>query len=137
MEFLHRGCLLIGALLLMGCDRFQRSEVVLTPSARVTADSIIAALPGASPSVMRAIERLALGSGLSAVNASGCARSWELERLGQPYGNLHVCVNPRPKGELEVRIIEGPTTVWSPKADSLRRSIMDTLQQYGNIRALK
>jgi hypothetical protein len=93
-----------------------------------------------------AVDRVALRFGLAqeAPWPGECARVWRLAGYTRPtadgarkaLGELFVCVVPPFGDTLEVNVAETHTTQWSPKGDSLRRALADTLAQYGALRII-
>ena len=140
---MSRQLLLIGgAVLLVACDPVQSTTLRLTPSpvvrnvpsdsGRVEADSLRA-------SAIAAVTRIALRFGLTTATPRQCQRYWVLwgpDRTdeGRRHGSVHICVDTLTDGTLQVSLGEGPpNTAWSPRADSLRRALVDTLGRFGSV----
>jgi hypothetical protein len=121
-------------LFMVACDQVVRTSLRL-PRAPATADSI-----RAQPNAMRtdpiaAVERLALAYGLhgEAQFPKECAREWRSGPYSQrrPPMRLYICVKLLPEGGLEVQLSELLTPRWSPRGDSLRRALADSLARFG------
>ena len=133
---MHRGISILGlGLVVTGCDPAISSSLRVTPVSSPSADG------GALRSnALTAVERLALQFGLAPAEgrSEGCERVWVAYNYPrgprQVRGGLSVCVLRSTDERLEVRIGEGITTCWSPKADSLRRALADTLASFGSVR---
>lgn len=138
---MSRQLLLVGgALVFVSCDPVQSTTLHLTPSPvvrNVVSDSGRAEADSSRANAIAAVTRIAVRFGLTTATPRQCQRYWILwapDRTdeGRPHGSLHICVDTLTDGTLQVNLAEGPpNTAWSPKADSLRRALVDTLGRFG------
>ena len=131
---MHLAHLTLGmAALALSCGRVTTLSVIPSPSG--SADSAHASSITQSTSAVAAVDRMALRYGLSprpGPNAS-CVGAWmakDYDRTGPQQ--LHICARSTPAGTLEVIITE--FVGWSPKVDSLRHELADTLARFGTVR---
>lgn len=120
--------------LLTACDPGVGAIVRLTPSRAPQTDSLA---PPGSRAAEAAIGRLALqfGLGSESEKTGGCREQWAIRNYpGGPgkHNYLVLCLMPA-EGIVQVRLIEGITTRWSPKGDSLRLALIDTLARFGSV----
>lgn len=141
---MRRSALLVCALpIMVACDPVMISRLRLMPTVART-DSARSDTASQSTITLRgeaiaAVERLARRFGLESTKPKGCDRNWQMGVRARtdserPHGTLTICAELPLDGSVEIRLIEGPTTAWSPKADSLRRALADTLKQFGAIK---
>jgi hypothetical protein len=132
--------LIAGALVVISCDPVVTTTFRLTPSPAVreeVSDSGRAESDSLRPNAIAAVTRIALRFGLTTATPGRCQRSWVLwapDRTdeGRRHGSVYICVGTLADGTLQVMLTEGPpNTEWSPKADSLRRALADTLGRFG------
>jgi len=122
-------------LLLVGCDPAVASSFRLTP-----APTVLALSEPVRANALAAVARLALRYGLAPYEGGDkeCERVWFAYNYPraprQVRGGLSVCALLPADGSLEIRIAEGITKRWSPKADSLRHALADTLARFGTVR---
>jgi hypothetical protein len=126
---MHRAQFLIAvAFLVAGCDPVVSSRLRLTPSPEAAVDSTTARRRNEYTDALAAVERLALHSGLDSEPADpGCTRSWRNEPIGYSIRRLYLCVSVPADSGFAVDLWEFISDRWSPKGDSLRRALADTL----------
>ena len=128
---------IVAASVVLGCDPVVNRTLSLTPSSAGMSSGVQAATSEA----LSAVERVARGFGLNpiaSVDPRNCQHRWESDsyRHGNRNLRLSVCATPTQSGELEVRIAEFITSCWTPKGDSLRVAVADTLARFGPTRDL-
>jgi hypothetical protein len=87
---------------------------------------------------LTAVQRLALRFGLrpDSTKAWSPAQAWVIRTYFRPGGGalrLRLEATPCPDGGLDVHLSEFITKQWTPKGDSLRRALADTLAQFGAV----
>ena len=124
-------------LLLAGCDPAIATNLHLSPTPAVSGDSMRS--KDVRSDALAAVERIALGFGLEPIKGLDCNRAWRATGYrrapGQPRGSMVVCVMFPADGSLVVRVGEGITNRWSPRGDSLRSTLTDTLARFGSVRS--
>jgi hypothetical protein len=133
---MHQARLTIGfALLLLGCDPVVSNTLRLTPSPVAVADSVTVQAGATRADALAAVERLALTYGLQPQSEfpKRCTREWRSGPTGQYRLRLYMCAVVPPGGGLDVQLSEYITDRWSPKGDSLRRALADTLARFGSV----
>ena len=122
------------SLTVAGCDPAIATSLRVAPASSPPVDG--AALRS---DALAAVERVSLRFGLAPAEgrSEGCDRAWTAYNYPraprQVRGGLSVCVLSSVDHHFEVRIAEGITSSWSPKADSLRRALTDTLARFGSV----
>ena len=138
-RFVRRHRALIVLSLLGACERGMATTVRVVVVPAVAGDTSQAARRAAHTAAVRAVDRLALHSGLAPHRNPGrCTRAWTLSYhartdAGRGHGTLHACAVVSSDDVLEVHLREGPSGDWSAKGDSLRRALADTLVRYGRL----
>ena len=135
---MHRAWWTAGfALIFVACDPMMYSSVRVAPAAAAGDTAHTEAQRGGA---VAAVGRLASQFGLTpgARYKPECVDTWRAAgyRRGdgeKAPGNIILCVVLHADGEIELRIAETYSGRWSPKADSLRRAITDTLAQFGTV----
>jgi hypothetical protein len=123
---------LVGVALLLACDSVVASRLQLTPAAPAVESA------RSNADALAAVDRLAVqfGLGPETTDPRRCARAWR--SAPYRYRNvdlwLYMCARVPTADTLELYLAEALTTCWSPKGDSLRVALADTLAHYGNLR---
>ena len=123
----------VAVLFALACDPAVGTTVRLTPSPSPAAS--IAMRGGAMrEAALEAVGRVARDFGLDAVSEAetSCDREW-LFRGSRTQTGLAICATLRGPDEVELSIGEFITRRWSPRGDSLRRTVGDTLARYGTV----
>jgi hypothetical protein len=137
---MRKSCLAVVLILvLFACDPGKSITFRVVPSPSVQANSALAARDSIQ-AAGAAVGRLALHFGLPPYPEKPveCEQAWLIS--GYPrgnsqraLGNLFLCTVTPADGTLEVRLSETLTTRWSPKGDSVRRALADTLTRFGRV----
>ena len=133
---MHRLLVLIGiaVVLVTGCDFIVRTSLRVVPPPPATVDTTV---HGRSPvDAMAAVERLALRFGLTPEENKSATgpKSWRGPAYkGSGARKLYVYASVGGDGVLSVDVSEILTTHWSPRGDSLRKALADTLRDFGSL----
>ena len=71
--------------------------------------------------------------GLNDVDSPGCVRAWRIEKYYPSDQRLTVCVPAPTNDALVVNMVELITPRWTPKADSLRVALLETMGRFGRV----
>ena len=118
--------------LLASCGRVTRLYFNPTP---VSTDTTVAQRHATPVEALAAVERLAVRFGLAPRpgDLGECAGAWLARNYdGGRVQQLHICALPAPDGGLQVVVTE--FVGWSPRSDSLRYALADTLARFGTVR---
>ena len=117
----------------LGCDpvmsqRFRVSPAPDTATGRSVARGLVN-----STGALRMLHGVAEQYGLLhlAPSRSGCTQEWHLQDHFPDVEFLVLCAQVHADSVLEVWISEGITSRWTPKGDSLRRALTDSLARFG------
>jgi len=132
------GLAIAAALFVLGCDPVVSRTIRLTPSPAVSVASGSDS-GGSRSEALAAVERIARQFGLTPIasrNPRNCTHQWESEvyQFRSSRLRLGISATPTTDGQLEVSVAEFITTCWSPKGDSLRIALADTLARFGQPR---
>ena len=121
---------------MLACDPVVGTTLRLTPSP-VAAESITMRGDGMREAALEAVSRVAQDFGLEAVSKreTSCYRQWVF-RGSRSQTGLHICATLRGDHEVELLVGEFFGSRWSPRGDSLRRTVRDTLARYGTVTVL-
>jgi hypothetical protein len=119
------------ALPLIACDPIVDSSFRLAPAA--TAPGVAAQAAQVPREALAAVEGLARQFGLAeeASDPKSCVRAWRGERYRRGLQQLFLCVGPPTPEGVRARLSELLTTSWTPRGDSLRRALADSVARYG------
>jgi hypothetical protein len=123
------------ALLLLGCDPAVGMTLRLTPSP-VLPSVAVSQAQHPDEAALEALDRVAQVFGLDKLPEGGgntCDAQWLLSGSRRQTG-LAICATRSDDGNLEVSVGEFFASHWSPRGDSLRRAVADTLARYGQVR---
>ena len=129
---------IVGAAFVLGCDPAVNQTVQLTPSpaAPVTSASDSAV---SQYEAIAAVGRIAREFGLIPIKSRdprNCTHQWQSEpyRFRGLRMQVGICATPMTDGRLEVTVSEVITSCWSPKGESVRTTVLDSLARFGQVR---
>ena len=127
---------IVGAvLLLVACDPGVYAKVRLTPSAGPT-DASPTARAGEPVAAMGQVA-LRFGLILDSLQSDSVTRNWDGPVEANGHSRLYVRATRTAGGQVTVLVGEMYTDVWSPRGDSLRRAVADTLRYFGALTPLR
>ena len=129
---MHRVMIVLLGVSLAACDPVVHDTLRVTPVNQASGASA-----SAGPAdVLSAVEHVALRFGLKPDQSGtdSVTRTWRgpAYEKGRPQ-QLYVYANRAADGMVTVTVGEIITRTWSPRGDSLRRAITDTLQRFGSV----
>ena len=136
---MHRGRWTVGlALFVVACDPMMYESFGLAPTPGTSSAAVQTAAEHAD--AVAAVGRVASQFGLTpgASYRPECLNTWRTSGYRhadgrKALGDILVCAIVPANGEFKIRIAETYSGRWSPKADSLRQSLTDTLARFGTI----